>query len=58
MLYDFISMWNLETRINKQTNRNKLIDTENISMDARWEGVAGMGIKGEGIKKYKWVIME
>ena len=28
MPYDFIYMWNLKNKINKQ-NRNKLIDTEN-----------------------------
>ena len=32
------------------------VDTENIFMVARWEGVVGMGIKGEGIKKYKWLL--
>ena len=39
-------------------NRNRLIDSENILTVARWEGVEGMGEKGEGIKKYKLVVTE
>ena len=35
---------------NKKTTENKLIDTENILMVARWEGVLGMGKKGKGVK--------
>ena len=38
MLYDFTYMWNPENKINKQ-NRNKLVDTENISLVAKWEEV-------------------
>ena len=34
------------------------VDTENIFMVARWEGVVGMGIKGEEIKKYKLIVTE
>ena len=41
--------------MNKQ-NRNRLINTENILMVARWEGVAGMGEKGKGAEKYKLVV--
>ena len=37
--YDFTCMWNLKNKINE---RNKLIDTENISMVAKWEGGGGM----------------
>ena len=43
----------------KQKNKqNRLIDTENILIVARWEGSGGMGEKGEGIKKYTLVITE
>ena len=41
--------------MNKQ-NRNRLIDTENRLMDARWEGGGKLGAKAEGIKKYKLVV--
>ena len=41
---DFTYMWNLEKKRNKQ-NRNKLIDTENILMVARWEGRLGRWVK-------------
>ena len=34
--YDFTYMWSLKNKINGQS-RNKLIDTENKSMAARWE---------------------
>ena len=37
---------NLKNKINKQ-NRNRFIDTENILMVARWEGV------GRTVKKVK-----
>ena len=40
---------------NKQ-NRSRVIDTENVSMVARW--ARGIGKKGEGVKKYKLVVME
>ena len=43
--------------MNKQ-NRNRLIETENIFMVARGEGVGGMGEEGEGVKKYKLVVTE
>ena len=39
--------------MNKQ-NRNRIIDTENVLIVARWEGVWGMGEKVERIKKYNW----
>ena len=42
----------------KKQNRNRLIDTENILMVARWSGGWRMGKKGEGIKKYKLVVTE
>ena len=29
------------------------MDTESILMVARWEGLVGVWVKGEGIKKYK-----
>ena len=39
-------------------NRNRLIDTENILMVARWKGIEGMGEKVEEIKKYKLIVTE
>ena len=42
---------------NKQ-NRKRPIDIENRQMVARWEGGWGMGEKGEGIDKYRWVVAE
>ena len=41
----------------KQT-RNRLIDTENIFMIARWKGGWRISKKGEGIQKYKLVVTE
>ena len=43
--------------MNKQ-NRNRIIDTENDLMVARWEGNKGYEQKSEGIKKYKLVVTE
>ena len=45
-------MWNLRDKINKQ-NKNKLTDTENKLMAARWEGDMGWWKKGERIKMYR-----
>ena len=42
--YDFTYMQNLKNKINEQ-NINKLIDTENKLMVARWEGGWGMSVK-------------
>ena len=50
-------MRNLKKNINKQ-NGNGLIDTENGLMAARWDGVGGLGVKGEGIEKYRLVVTE
>ena len=36
--YDLIYMWNLKNEINKQ-NRNRVIDTENKLLVARWDGL-------------------
>ena len=41
---------NLKNKINKNQNRNRVIDTENVLMVARWEGCWEMGKKGEGIR--------
>ena len=41
----------------KKKNRTD-IDTENIVTVATWEGVGGMGKKGEEIKKYKLGVTE
>ena len=43
--------------MNRQ-NRNRITDMENVLMVAIWEGVGGMGMKGEGIKKNKLVVSE
>ena len=37
-------------KINKQKNRNRLIDTEHRMTAVRGEGVGELGKKGEGIK--------
>ena len=45
----------------KQTNkknRGRFMDTENILMVSRCEGVWGNGLKGKRIKKYKYVVTE
>ena len=39
---------NLKNRINKQAEQNRIIDTENVLMLARWEGC-----RGEWMKKVK-----
>ena len=39
-------------------NRNKIIDTENVLMVVRWEKSWGMHEKGEGTKKYKFIVTE
>ena len=44
---------------NKQRSRTEAdSDTENILTVAKWEGVGGMGEKGEGMKKHKLVVTE
>ena len=44
---------------NKWANRTETdSDKENILTVARWEGVGGMDEKGEGIKKFKFVVTE
>ena len=50
-------MWNLKNKINKQ-NGNRVIDAENRLMVARGERFGGLGEKGEGIKKYKLVVIK
>ena len=57
MPYNFTHMWNLK-KINQQQTRNILIDTENRLMIAREERVWGAGKKGEGIEKYRLVVLE
>ena len=37
---------------------NRLIDAKNRLRVARWEGVVGLGIKGEGIEKDRLVVTE
>ena len=49
-------MWNLRNKINEQTNRNRLIDTDNKLIVSRREGVGRVDQKGEGIKKYKLTV--
>ena len=46
-------MWNLKSKINEQTNRNKLINIENKLMVPHGKGFDSLNKKGEGIKKYK-----
>ena len=41
--------------MNKQ-NWNRLVDTENRLMVARGQGDWGICRKGEGIKKYKFIV--
>ena len=48
LLYCFTYMWNLKNKMNVQTKQTG--NTENELMIARWEGVWGMGEKGEGIE--------
>ena len=43
---------------NKQAEQKQITDTENFLMVARWEGGQGVGKKGEGIEKYKLVVIE
>ena len=40
-------------RINYQTKRNRLIETENRLTAVRGEGVRGLGEKGKGLSKEK-----
>ena len=42
----------MDSKTTNKENRNKLIDTENPLVFARWEGVGRIGEKGEGIKTY------
>ena len=39
-------------------NRNRLIDTKNVLIVAKWEDFRRMDIKGAEIKKYKLVVIE
>ena len=43
-------MWNLKDKMNEQTNRNRLINTENKLVVVGVGG--GVGKRGEGIKRY------
>ena len=45
-------------KIEEQAEQNRLIDTGNILMIARWEGHWRAGGKGERIQKYKLVVTE
>lgn len=42
-------MWNLTNKINKT-----FMDTENKWMVARWEGLRGLGEKGEDVRSTDW----
>lgn len=37
-------------------SRNRLIDTEDKVIVARWKGLGGLDDKGSGIKKHKWTV--
>ena len=50
MPHDLTYMWNLKNKISIQ-NRNKLIDTQNILMVSRWEGIEGMSKKRKKLRK-------
>ena len=41
MSHDFTCIWNIKHKINAQQNPNRLGDTENILMVARWEEDGG-----------------
>ena len=43
--------------MNKE-NRNRLIDADNGLVVATGEGLGGLGVKGEGIQKYRLVVTE
>ena len=45
----------MDSKTTNKENRNKLIDTENPLVFARWEGV---GRIGEGIKTYMLPVIE
>ena len=51
MSHDFLYMWNLKNKINNKSNKsgNKLIDTENILRDTRWEESSGDKKKATGL---------
>ena len=54
-------MCNLKKKINTNNkSKNKLIDTENIQKDTRWErGWRNKKKKtGKEIKRYKWIVTE
>ena len=52
-----VYLLSLKNKINNQS-RNRIIDTENVLIVARWEEGWGIGEKGDGSKKYKLVITE
>lgn len=43
--------------MNRQ-NKERLIDTKSLLMDARWEGDGQMSRRVEGVKKHKLVAAE
>ena len=53
--HDFTFLGNLKKTINKE-NRNRLTDTENRLMVAKWERIWRLGEKGERIDKYRLVV--
>ena len=48
-------MWNLKNKI-KEKIKQKLMDTEDELIVARWEESGGLVKKVEGIKKYKLAV--
>lgn len=46
----------LKCKTLNKPNRNRLRNTRNKLMVAIWEGFVGMGEKGRGIRKYKFVV--
>lgn len=43
-------------KIEEQTKRKQTYNTEDKLMVARGRGIPGLDVKGEGLKKYKWVV--
>ena len=51
--YYLIYMWNLKNKINEQT-KQRLIDTENKPMVARWKGAWEWAKKQNGLRSTSW----
>ena len=47
-------MRNIKNKINEKPNRNKLLDTEDKLMAARWKGAGRLGEKVRGLESTNW----